>query len=1114
MEYTRFRKAFDYKQRLKDMKEILKKWKSFFASLQIPKKGLAIWCASAAVLLMAVILLLCLSGNRPTVYPVQIHEILASNSAFPNREGRLCDYIELHNTADYPVDLTGFQLGDIAGSNRYAFPYGTVLEAGGYLTVFCDKEAGEGYAPFGISRSGGESFYLITSGNAIADSVVTLATDMDEAMLRLPNGQWTLGTPTPNAPNEAAVDITRNVYNSGVSPVRISEFSAVESLYREGMLCDWVELWNTSSENADISGYILTDNAGNDKFSIPQGTILPANGYYVIPCAEGGSESIAPFGLTQAGGEGLTLKDSQGNIIELVITLPMERGSMALTGDSWSLTDYPSPGFANTQQGHEKALADLGAAPGKILISEIMAAEQTVLPDSFGDFSDWAELHNTGSAPVNLAGWALSDDPAQPQKWIFPELVLEPGGYTIVRCSGRDLTANGEIHTGFSLSAGGESLILSSPLLTTVDSVTFGATNAGYSLDCTGPEPVICSAPTPGYPNTEEGLEAFCASREPMGKLAIWEVMTANDWYLPQELGVCYDWVELRNISGETLDLSGYSITDDPAHPQLYRLQGSLAPGKALIIILSGEEGLSNDSYAHAGFSLNAAADQILLYDPNGNLIDYTALQNIPLGYSYGRNENIGGFFHMVPTPGYDNQAGTRQVSTEPTSSVAPGVYTTEESYTVPFEAAGTVYYTLDGTDPDRSSRVYSEPIRITRTTVLRAVSIEEGKLPSEIYTATFIIGSDHEIPVVSLVTDPGNLWGPDGIYKSGNIDIKEEKRPANFSYTGEDGAFSLDCEISLHGATTVTAFDKKSFSLRFQDGYDGPLRYDLFEDGKVTAFKSLILRTAHESSVSSHMHDALMGYIATYHCPSLPAQNYKYAALYINGEYWGLYALRELHSEQHYASHMNVPAEAVTVQKYWIDGNNSLNDLLKMCKTSFDRDAIYAKAKKTVDLYSFADWIIMESYCGNLDINMNMRYYYSAVDGLWRCGLVDVDLGFNSGQAFEEVYMVFHHGWIVRALMNHPEFQDLIAKRLAELLSGPMSDENMIAKINEMADSIRPEIAAEGERWGYQTVTWEVFVQQMLDYCDGRSLEMINSLCELLHFTDAQRQAYFGDLL
>ncbi len=1084
------------------------------------KKPRTFWIISAAALLAVCILLICLSTTADgRTHPLRINEVLAANTRYPNADGYCCDYVELYNSAAYPLDLSGFQLGTIDGSGRYAFPSGTVIGAKSYLLISCDAALEGGfYAPFGLSRSGGEMLYLIGSGGAIIDSVTTLATDADQAMLRSGDGTWTTSfAVTPGYANDGPA--AQDLYNPGLSDVRITELSSVNNGFDPltGAALDWVELTNTGSTPTDISGYILTDNTGNDKFRFPSGTVLAPQAQLIVLCGDAASAG-APFGLSQNGQELVVLKDSGGRIVEIIETLPMTPGhSMALHSDgSWQITGESTPGYPNTPEGHRACLRNSGAEPGVITINEIMSASQAVLPDASGAFCDWAELYNSGGFTVNLGGWFLSDDPADPQKWQFPAVELNPGEYLVVFLSGKD-TSSGELHAGFSLSAGGEHLILSSPTGNPLDRVTFGAAEDNCSFDCSNSaDPVLTAFSTPGFANDDLGLQDFSDSRVPAGPLAIWEVMSYNERYLVQPGGDCYDWVELKNVSNQPLRLSDYAITDDTGTPNRFILpEKTLAPGESTVIILSGDPSLNTYDYTHATFSLNAREDSLFLYRTDGTLTDYVFLRDIPVGSSYGRSEDSGGFYFMVPSPNAPNYDGYLKISGEPTSPIAQGVYTGDSGFTVPLAAEGTIYYTLDGSDPDASSLVYTGPIQISETAVVRAAAIEPGKMISGIYTATFVIDEPHDIPVVSLVTDPDNLWGPDGIYKSGDISVKEQVRPANVAYTGEDGSFSMDCRINLHGFTTATVFPKKTFALRFLDAYDGMLNYDVFEDGEVTHFRSLLIRTAYESTVSTQMHDALMGQLASEGSDAMLSQKYKYVAMYLNGEYWGLYAIRERHSPEHYAAYMDVPASTVHTVRYCIDEKNSLNRLYQFLGwRNLKTKENYDYACTVLDMESFADWIIFESYVSNIDINGNIRYYYCSEDQLWHLGLADLDLGMFHGSGFRNTATTFHHGRLVYAAMANEEFQHLVATRLAQLLETTLSDEHVLATLDHMIDTTKNEIVLDAERWNYGMAGYNRFVREMREFCDGRAEFMIKDFCLYVNFTPEEKEHYFGHLL
>lgn len=1060
------------------------------------RKGTYLWLAAVVLLVAVCLIVIGVSGDGEE-FPVYISEILASNTGSPNADGRCVDFIELHNGGSYAVDLTGYQLGDIAGSLRYGFPSGTVIQPGQYLVVWCDKTV-DGYAPFGISRSGGESFYLIASNNAIVDQVVTVATDPDQAMIRTKNSDWSLTmSPTPGMANDME-DAAQDIYNENVSPVRISEFSSAGNGFApdQKIACDWVELYNTATTAVDISGFILSDNPGNDKYIFPAGTVIQPGGYLTVYCAEN-VPGLAPFGLSQSAKESVVLKNAGGMIIEIVQSPPLEQGSQALQADgSFKTVENPTPGFPNTEKGYDDFLNAIGAK--NITISEVMSSQDTLIADENGQFNDWIELYNSGNTTVELTGWWLSDDSTVPNKWAFPATTIAPGQYLLIHCG----TA-----PEFSLSADGEEVLLSTFTGNTVSHVVFGKAEVNRSFDGTG---VLLDKPTPGFPNTDAGYQAFGDAHVSAGPLAIWEVMTSNDKYMPQALGMCYDWVEIRNISAESVNLSSYYLTDDPDSPQLFQLPNvTLAPGETHIIFLSGNTALGQ---SHAPFALNAAKDRLLLY--GSNLVDYVYLSGIPAGMSYGRTEGIGGFSYMEPSPRNPNKAGYREISAMPVSDRAAGVYSGTGPFTLELKANGTIYYTLGGDEPSARSYIYNGPITVTETTVIRAIACEEGKLPSSIYNVTFVIGREHDLPVVSLVTDPDYLWGANGVYRNGDESVKEIHFPANVAYAGSDGSFSIDNEMSLHGATTVIAFDKKSFTLRFKDNLDGALYYDVFEDGEVTVFRSLLLRTAHESTYSTQLHDSLMSEIAMQGNSTLVVQKYKYVSLYLNGKYWGLYAIREQHTATHYASYNNVPADTVSMVRFPIDEHNSLNEFYIFCKNnSLASKENYEYAKTVLHMESFADWIILQAYIKNIDIYENVRYYQSSLDGLWHLALSDLDLGFMStGSGFGELQTTFIHGTMVSALMTNEEFQQLMAERLAFWLSGPLSDENMLSTIDKMAAQISSEMPYEQQRWNIPDYGWEMVLKNLRQHCTGRAEYMKNDFCLAVNWTRAELNAYFEE--
>ncbi|WP_367870632.1 lamin tail domain-containing protein [Luteolibacter sp. Populi] len=101
---------------------------------------------------------------------------------------------------------------------------------------------------------------------------------------------------------------------------------------------------------------------------------------------------------------------------------------------------------------------------GEVVISEFMADNADGLEDDFGDRSDWIELFNTDTVPVNLDGWWLTDDSSNKAQWRIPAVTLPGKGTLLVWASGRNrVNPAAALHTNFSLSKSGEFLGLYQP---------------------------------------------------------------------------------------------------------------------------------------------------------------------------------------------------------------------------------------------------------------------------------------------------------------------------------------------------------------------------------------------------------------------------------------------------------------------------------------------------------------------------------------------------------------------------------------------------------------------------------------------------------------------------
>ena len=146
----------------------------------------------------------------------------------------------------------------------------------------------------------------------------------------------------------------------------------------------------------------------------------------------------------------------------------------------------------------------LFADSNKVIITEFMAVNSNGIVDEDLEHSDWLELYNATDAPIDLAGWFLSDNAATLKEWQFPSVTLPKGGYMVVFASGKnriDPTKN--LHTNFKLSGSGEFLAISEPDTTISSSfgTAFPAQRQDVSYGMYQGQPVYFTTATPGVEN-------------------------------------------------------------------------------------------------------------------------------------------------------------------------------------------------------------------------------------------------------------------------------------------------------------------------------------------------------------------------------------------------------------------------------------------------------------------------------------------------------------------------------------------------------------------------------------------------------------------------------------
>lgn len=106
-----------------------------------------------------------------------------------------------------------------------------------------------------------------------------------------------------------------------------------------------------------------------------------------------------------------------------------------------------------------------------LVINEIVSNNEATITDEDGDYSDWIEIYNGGSADIDLSGYGISDLESAPYHWTFPSFTIPAGGRKVIFASGKDRISGVYLHTNFKLSAHGEPLLLTDPSGNLIDFV-------------------------------------------------------------------------------------------------------------------------------------------------------------------------------------------------------------------------------------------------------------------------------------------------------------------------------------------------------------------------------------------------------------------------------------------------------------------------------------------------------------------------------------------------------------------------------------------------------------------------------------------------------------------
>lgn len=569
----------------------------------------------------------------------------------------------------------------------------------------------------------------------------------------------------------------------------------------------------------------------------------------------------------------------------------------------------------------------------------------------------------------------------------------------------------------------------------------------------------------------------------------------------------------------------------------------------------------SGDSL-YATFKLDEMGEKVLLSDSKGKMVSSVAYErlnpNMSIAWIDGEYRYL-----LRGTPMKDNNGTIIEDLSEFLAKLdinpsrESGIYSEAFELTFADNESYDLRYTLDGSDPSKISTKYESPIYVDDTSKLptRISNIQtsfnhepflkdeyinkglvvkaryfDGESPvGDMFVGTYFVWDEgsrrYSMDVVSLTTDPNNLFNQDdGIYVVGQefmlnapIDIDEEtpanyhmrgkewERPANIEFFDQNGQLVLDQSIGIRiFGSASRGHPKKSIRIIARKEYGkGTFDYEFFDglvdaEGKVIdTFESLILRSGGSDYRYTMFRDILTDQLSV---GMLDFQAYKPIILFINGEYFGIYNLREYADENYVASHYDIDEKDVgiialkkEVQLYSGDDSalEDYNDLISYLQNhDMTKNENLEHVADLIDLDNMVNYYSTEIYVNNSDWpgnNIKLWKYTGEprdgiYDGKFRFILFDADLGFGlyrrlgyySFNSFEYLHEEDGESWrnptwstiLYQRLMLNSDFREFFLVRLTDLLNSRFRTEVVLEKIDYLKNIYVNEIEEYSHRY------------------------------------------------